>query len=278
MVNVDGVFHGNPHYNIKGIDLWMDYGEKKSQEVKAVFATMKRLKPDFFMDLHGWICHHEGRPPYDGAYLDIKNSEPWDSSHYQKMGSYFKKNIEGFGTRDFYESLFPNCSVGAIYWEMHTLGGTLEINPGGYTISQVQKRGINNFLKILELMDKRWDGYPIPGVPNREIIEKDGVSIFAWGENYQDLRENRVYLWKNKDKVKLTVVRREGYQKVIVESEQPVGDRAALRFELKTLKERGDVRIKMNGKEIISEVVVINKWLFFPISINNKPLQIEILS
>jgi len=274
MVNVDGVFHGNPHYNIKGIDLWMDYGERKSPEVKAVFAAMERLKADFFVDLHGWICHHEGKPPYDGAYLDIKNSEPWDSTHYQRMGSYFKKNIEGFGTRDFYESLFPNCSVGTIYWEMHTLGGTLEINPGGYTIPQVQKRGINNFLKILELMDKKWDGYPGPGVPNREILCQKDIALFAWGNNYRRIRESRVELWRKRKDIKITVEDKIHTKRIIVKSTVPIERQAALRIPLGESHTFPEVRV--NGKDVIQGVITQENWIFVPLFIHFEPTIVEI--
>jgi len=278
MVNVDGVFHGNPHYNIKGVDLWMDYQKKRSREINSLHSLAKTIKPDFFIDFHGWVCHHEGSHPYDGAYFNVENSLPWDSSSYERMINYCKKEIRGFGSRAIYRRVFPQSPLGAFYNDMHTSGCVLEINPGGYSIAEIQGRGAENFRKIVGMMDEVWPGYPHRGVPHREIIRKNGVSLFAWAKDYQELRENRVYLWGKRDNIKITVVKKERSQKCILESGETLRYKAALRFELETLEEKENVRVKINGKETTSEVIRVNKWLFIPTPINKKPLQIEILS
>lgn len=278
MVNVDGVYHGNPHYNIKGIDLWMDYREKKARETCSLYSLAKMIKPDFFIDFHGWICHHEGIPPYDGAYFDVENSFPWDSSTYKRMINYCKKEIRGFGTRAIYTRVFPQSPLGAFYDDMHTLGCVLEINPGGYSIAEIQTRATENFQKLLKLMDERWPGYPQRGTPNREIIEKDGVSIFTWGKDYQELRENRIYLWKNRKKIRLTVVQKEGIQKCVVQSEEPVVLKSALRFKLKPSEEEKIAKVKMNDKLITSGITQVNTWVFVPVLIGKKPFKIEVLT
>jgi hypothetical protein len=278
MVNVDGVYHGNPHYNIKGVDLVLDYQEKRSREIRCLCSLAKTIKPDFFIDFHGWICHHEGSPPYDGAYFDVENTLPWDSGSYERMINYCKKEIRGFGGRAVYPRLFPQSSVGAFYDDMHTLGCILEINPGGYSIEEIQGRAIENFQKILELMDEVWPGYPQRGVPHRDIIEKDGVSVFAGDKDYQELRENRVYLWKRRKKVKLIVIKKGDSQKCIIESEETIGCKASLRFKLRSLEEKETVKVKINGKEVTSGIIRVNNWIFVPVLIGKKPLRVEIQS
>ncbi len=278
MVNVDGVYHGNPHYNVKGVDLWMDYQEKRSTEIRSLFSLAKMIKPDFFIDFHGWICHHEGVPPYDGAYFDVENTFPWDSISYERMINYCKKEIRGFGTRAIYPRVFPQSPLGAFYNDIHTLGCVLEVNPGECSIAEIQRRAIENFQKILGLMDKVWPGYPQRGVPHREIIEQDRVSVLAWDKDYQQLRKNRVYLWKRRERVKLVVTRKEGFQKCIVESEEIIGHRACLRFKLGSLGEKETVKVKINGKLVTSGIIRVNNWIFVPVLISKKPLQVEILS
>lgn len=278
MVNVDGVYHGNPHCNVKGIDLGMDYQEKRSRETRSLCSLAKMIKPDFFIDFHGWICHHEGVPPYDGAYFDVENTLSWDSYSYKRMINYCKKKIRGFGSRAIYPRVFPQCSLGAFYNDMHTLGCVLEIDPGGCSIAEIQRRAIENFQKILGLTNKVWPGYPQRGVPHREIIEQDGVSVLAWDKDYQQLRKNRVYLWKRREKVKLVVTRKEGFQKCIVESEEIIGYKASLRFKLESLGEKETVKVKINGKLVTSGIIRVNNWIFVPVLISKKSCQVEILS
>jgi hypothetical protein len=206
MVNIDGVLHGEPHYNVNGIDLWMDYQAKSARETQAVYATLERLKPDFFVDWHGWICHHEGVAPYDGSYLDIEHSEPWDAEVYEQMAEEWRRRIYGFGTRDLYRSLFPSCPIGAAYWDWHTLGTTTEINPGGYTIGQVKQRALDNFLGVTDVMLRQWSGYPGVGVPGLEIKRTGKASLFAWGRNFEERRASRVDLWRQRQALHIEIV------------------------------------------------------------------------
>ncbi len=102
-------------------------------------------------------------------------------------------------------------------------------------------------------MDEVWSGYPQRGVPHREIMKKKTEYLFfIWGKDYQELRENRLYLWKRRKKVKLIVIKKEGSLKCIVGSEETIGCRAALRFKLDTLEEKENVRVKIDGKEVSS--------------------------
>jgi len=277
IVNVDGVVRGNPHYNINGIDLWMDYEAFKASETKTIFSVMDQLIPDFFIDWHGWICHHEGKPPYDGSYLDFKNSEPWDAASYQVMADYWKEHIYGFGTRDLYRSLFASCPIGTAYSEFHTLGTTIEINPGGYTIGQVKRRGLDNFIHTAEMMLRHWPGYPMSGTPNREIRQSGKVSLFAWGENFGEMRSSRVELWRKREAIEITVEEETKRRTVVkLRTATEVKTTAALRLPVPS---EGSPMVHVNGQSIgAPEIKISDDFCFVPVALNRDVVTVEIKS
>jgi len=152
MVNVDGVYRGNPHYNAKGVDICLDFRNKKSKEAQAVFNFMNLFKPDFYMDFHGWLSHDKGKFPFDGAYIDTASIKPFDKEHYIQLIGYLKKKVEGFASYALYRFAPPGGPVAVIYEELHTLGCTVEVNPGSYSLESVKKRSLNYFLAIYEFV------------------------------------------------------------------------------------------------------------------------------
>ncbi|MFB0515774.1 MAG: M14 family zinc carboxypeptidase [Candidatus Neomarinimicrobiota bacterium] len=268
LVNPDAVEAGRPHYNAHGVDLFMDYAERRSAEVRAIMNTLDRFQPDFFMDLHGWILHQKGQPPYDGSYLDLLNSLPWDNATYQAMADFWKERIYGFASYVLYRNIFPNCSAGAAYWEWHTLGIVTEINPGGHSLFQLKLRAVDNLVGALELLERHWPGYPGPGVPNREIARAENVSLFAWGPNLEAIRASRVALWQARGDITLEVLP----GRVIVRCGQPLAVPAGVR--LPAAAERATVTV--NNAPAPDTLATEDGWLFVPVTLDGGPVTIVV--
>ncbi len=152
MVNVDGVYKGNPHYNAKGVDVCLDFKNRKSKEAQAVFNFMNTFKPDFCIDLHGWLSHDKGKFPFDGAYVDTTSVKSFDKERYIQLIKYLKKKVDGFGSYALYRFAPPGNPVRIIYEELNTLGCTIEVNPGSCSLELVKKRSLSYFLAIYEFV------------------------------------------------------------------------------------------------------------------------------
>jgi len=159
MVNVDGVHKGNPHYNARGVDIWIDFNGRKSKEAQEVFDFMINFKPEFYIDLHGWLSHDKGRWPFDGAYIDTIGVDSFDRDYYIRMIECLKNKIEGFASYALYRFVVPESSIAVAYRELHALGCVLEINPSFSSVYSVKKRTLNSFLGICDFLLQN----PLPG-------------------------------------------------------------------------------------------------------------------
>jgi hypothetical protein len=268
LVNPDTVEAGRTHYNVHGVDLFMDYAERRSAEVRAILDTLDRFWPDFFMDWHGWILHQTGQPPYDGSYLDLLNSRPWDSATYLTMADFWKERVYGFASYVLYRSIFPSCSAGAVYWQWHTMGIVTEINPGGHSLFQLKLRAVDNLVGTLELFERRWPGYPEPGVPNREIARVDNVSLFAWGQDLGAVRASRVALWRERESITLEI----SPERVVVRSGRPLPVPAAVRLPAPA----GSATVTVNGTPAPDTLITEDGWLFVPVTLDGDPVTIAV--
>jgi len=268
IVNPDSVEAGRTHYNVHGVDLFMDYLDRISAEVQAVFNTLGQLRPDFLIDFHGWLLHQMGQPPYDGSYLDIVNSLPWDSAVYKAMAEAWRERIYGFASFALHRSIFRSCSAGRAYWEWHTLGVVTEVNPGDYSQFQIKLRAVDNLMGAIDLFEQRWPGYPIPGVPNREIAVLGDVSLFAWGDNWEEVRSSRVALWRAREGTRLEV----SDKQVTVRAQELIGVPAAVRIPAPDVQ----TMITVNGKRVSSTVTTEDGWLFVPVTLDGEPVTVAI--
>jgi hypothetical protein len=268
IVNPDSVEAGRTHYNVHEVDLFMDYLDRASAEVRAVFNTLEQFRPDFFIDFHGWLLHQVGQPPYDGSYLDIVNSLPWDSAVYQAMAEAWRERIYGFASFALHRSILRSCSAGGMYWEWHTLGVVTEVNPGGHSQFQIKTRAVDNLMGAIDLFERRWPGYPIPGVPNREIAAVGDVSLFAWGDNWEVVRASRVALWRAREGISLEA----SDGRVTVRAEKLVGVPAAVRLPARDRQ----ATITANGEPVSGMITTEEGWLFVPVTLDGEPVTVAI--
>lgn len=297
MVNADGVVSGEPHYNGRGTDVWLDYSERTSTEAAAVYRVMTELQPDFFADFHGWLIHYAGEWPYDGAYLNIQSAEEHDSDHYVKIRDIMKSNVSGFASYALYEHMGPQTPITTVYRDFHTLGCCLEINPSMSSLVQIGERAIAYVTGMVDVMLMTWEGYPGPGVPNRELLGLDGVHLFAWGDDFGETRRSRVQLWQNRDRI--TLEKTEGQNGIVVRLtvDCEINARGALRIDMGGGDEecageqgcqRGSSnpdpgsgrtisRVLVDGQECEVQLSQDRRWVFVPVALSKRSSTIEAL-
>jgi hypothetical protein len=276
LVNPDGVVEGEPHYNSRDVDIWIDFEKKCSIEAWVVLETMHKVNPDYYIDFHGWLHHSSGKWPYDGGYFDVQTVREFDAFYNGKIAEALKKRVNGLGSYALYHRLDKPSSPATVYRELHTLACALEINSVESTVEEVKSRAVDSFIGICEVMSWKWSGYPVPGVPNRIIIENNGIALMAWGDDYEEIRRSRVELWRNLDRIKLEVGAEENKKVLKIISDLKRSVKAALRW---SISQDNQLEVIVNEKICKDSVVVEDNggvWLFIPLELKNKETRVEI--
>jgi hypothetical protein len=266
MCCIDGIVHGDPHYDGNGIDLWHDFIDLKAKSSQAIFKVMQTLNPDFYIDFHGWVSHDSGEWPYDGAYFNVKGVDKIMSTHYEKMIDILKSKVYGFASYALFQFLGNDCPNSVIYDCFHTPSCVIEINPGLSSIEQVKERAVDTFITICDILKLRWEGYPNSGTPNREIKSIGRVTLFAWGRNYKAIRNSRKTLWQKRESIDISY--KESHSKIIinVNPKSIIEVDAAVRIQMpkKNIKERVTIK-DMPIKSIVKTEGSDYYYIFVPL-------------
>lgn len=308
IANPDGVQYGLQLGNVNGTCIQWDYDALSQKESRAIWKKVEEVKPDHIFDFHSYYTRKGMRHPYEGMYEYPSNMTTFDYPYFYAMVKEVKEKLSyalsTHGGKPLSHVLFEGGSgliskdglgldawdggvneyfVSVAYKKLHCLSALFEFNYSTCYPEETMKHGREYFTTILSLFNRIWPGYPNQGPPNREIKKLSNITLFAWGDNMEEVRDSRVELWEKRDYIKIFAEQKENGIFVDTETLSPlrvhglcvgpkrfVHRKAALRF---FLGERELTSVRVDDEESSNFLKIKDiqgNWVFVPIRIGQK--------